>query len=53
MSRSGLCNGCGHELLHENIDGIHLRKGPAHLRRLRGIAKYLERERLDLTRITP
>lgn len=39
--------GCAHLLLRENIDGIHERRGYAHKRRLRGMAKYIERAMLD------
>lgn len=53
MSASGLCDLCGRALLLENIDGLHYKRGPAHLRWMRGMWKFLERERLAATRLTP
>lgn len=49
ISWQGNCRKCGHILLDENIDGIHERKGYAHKRRLRGIARYVERALVDDT----
>ena len=43
MSWTGLCEACGLAILTENVIGIHEKRGVAHHRRLRGIAKYLER----------
>lgn len=34
-------------LLEENARGIASKTGPAHRRRLRGLAEYLQREMLD------
>lgn len=47
ISWRGNCSSCGLLLLEENIIGIHLKTGPAHRRRLRGIATYLQRALLD------
>lgn len=44
---AGNCMSCADAILVENIEGIHTRTGYAHRRRLRGIAKYLERALLD------
>lgn len=46
ISWRGNCLICAKLLLNENIEGIALKKGPAHRRRLRGYAKMLEREGL-------
>lgn len=53
MSRSGLCPVCSKLLKDENIDGLHAKSGAAWQRYLRGMAKFVERERLALTRLTP
>ena len=47
ISWNGYCAEHGMALLEENIVGIATRSGPAHRRRLRGLERYLERERLD------
>jgi len=47
LSWTGLCGDCGVALLNENAIGISTKTGPAHRRRLRGIARYLERAALD------
>jgi hypothetical protein len=47
ISWRGNCAACGTALLTENVLGIANREGPAHLRRLRGIAQRLERDYLD------
>jgi hypothetical protein len=47
ISWLGNCTTCGQELLAENVLGISRKEGPAHMRRLRGIAKRLERDYLD------
>lgn len=48
LSWTGKCDDCGKALLMENIEGIHYRKGFAHKRRLKGMARWIEREMLDL-----
>lgn len=48
LSWTGKCDDCGKALLMENIEGIHYRKGYAHKRRLKGMARWIEREMLDL-----
>jgi hypothetical protein len=50
LSWNGYCTTDGLALLEENVRGIHERRGPAHRRRLRGLAAYLERELLDESR---
>jgi len=52
LSWTGLCGACGVALENENAIGISTKTGPAHRRRLRGIAKYLERAMLDEQRKT-
>ncbi len=47
MSWTGLCAKCSIDILTENVVGIHTKTGPAHRRRLRGIANYLQRAMLD------
>jgi hypothetical protein len=47
ISWRGNCRTCWDAILEENVVGISTRTGPAHLRRLRGIAKRLERDFLD------
>jgi hypothetical protein len=53
MSWTGLCITCGVELLAENATGIRNKSGPAHRRRLRGMARYLERAMLDERQLAP
>jgi tRNA G26 N,N-dimethylase Trm1 len=47
ISWGGNCRKCGHIRQAENIQGIHDKQGYAHKRRLRGMARYLERALLD------
>jgi hypothetical protein len=49
----GNCIRCANLLLKENVLGISTRTGPAHRRRLRGYAKWLERESLDAMQAKP
>lgn len=44
LSWSGLCKTCYTEIVLENVDGIHTKTGYPHLRRLKGMREYLERE---------
>lgn len=53
MSRSGLCPKCSELLKNENIDGLHFKQGAAWQRYLRAMDKFVQRERLALTRLTP
>ena len=52
LSWTGLCANCWPAILEENVMGIHRKSGMPHRRRLRGIAKYLERAMLDEQRKT-
>jgi hypothetical protein len=47
LSWTGLCVTCGPALLEENARGIASGAGFAHKRRLRGMARYLERALID------
>lgn len=53
LSWTGLCEDCGVTLLKENAIGISTKTGPAHRRRMRGYAKWIERESLDAQRVSP
>lgn len=53
ISWRGNCEACGMLLFEENARGISERTGPAHRRRLRGIAAYLQREQLDEVQARP
>jgi hypothetical protein len=47
LSWNGYCGECGIAIYTENAIGISTKTGPAHRRRMRGYAKWLEREALD------
>lgn len=53
ISWRGNCSECGLILLYENAHGISAKQGPAHRRRLRGLAEYLQREMLDAAQSGP
>lgn len=53
LSWTGKCVECWPPILEENVLGIASKTGVAHRRRLRGIAKYLERALLDEARAEP
>ena len=47
LSWNGICVADWTAIVNENAISIHERRGWPHIRRLRGIARYLEREALD------
>jgi hypothetical protein len=53
LSWKGYCTDCGIELQAENAIGISTKTGPAHRRRMRGYAKWVEREALDARASAP
>jgi hypothetical protein len=53
LSWTGKCAEDSIRILAENVYGISTKTGPAHRRRLRGIARYLERALLDDPRTNP
>jgi hypothetical protein len=53
ISWRGNCANCIVLLLDENARGISAKAGPAHRRRLRGYAKWLDREALDAAQANP
>lgn len=53
LSWTGKCATCWPPILEANALEISERSGPGHVRRLRGIARYLERQLLDAQRVNP
>ena len=49
LSWTGLCQADYTAIVLENVEGIHTRTGYPHVRRLRGILAYIEREEQRLT----
>ena len=49
----GNCIGCAQLLVAENAIGISRQQGWPHIRRLRGMAAYLERQYLDAVQAKP
>jgi len=47
ISWGGNCRPCGKLLMYENADGISAGHGYAHVRRIRGYARWFERVILD------